>query len=97
MIIKITLTAKEIADTLDKLQASVGNVRCVQSIVAHLRNGDIKSAMIIRKLEGDKTRNYPAIESFLLKTFGCRLHCQIDCCDDLCKKFAEYNKNELKR
>jgi len=83
------LNPLKVADDLDALQATKNEgrgVSCVRVIVMYLRQGNIKSAMTVRKIEGDKTWSYEDIESYLNKTFGCRTHGIINCQKWLCKE-----------
>ncbi len=78
-----------VADELDGLQAKKNQgrgVSCVRTMIMYLRQGNITSAMAVRQIEGDKTRSYEDIESYLNKTFGCRTHGMIDCGGWLCKR-----------
>lgn len=77
----------EIAAHLDKLQKSENDgrgVECVKSIIAFLDNGDLKSALAIREHDGDKTANYPYVETYLTQVFGCRTHGEFNCKNWLC-------------
>lgn len=74
--------AKPVSDILNEVQLKENNgrgVRCVQSMIAYLREGDFQSAQIVRQLEGDKTRSYPLLEVSLNEIFGCRLHGNYGC------------------
>ncbi len=82
------LNPNVVADELDALQAPKNagrGVSCVRVIIMYLRQGNIKSAIAVRRIEGDKTRAYPDIETYLNKTFGCRTHGEINCQGWLCK------------
>lgn len=73
---------KEIADRLDELQ-SVENdgrgISHIRSVIVYLRRGDYDSANNVRRVEGDKTRSYPAIGEYITSVFGCSIHSVIDC------------------
>lgn len=71
-----------IADELNQLQEKENDGRgitCVKSIVAYLRMGDLRSAVLIRQHDGDKTINYYDVENYLTEKFGCRTHGKINC------------------
>lgn len=78
-----------VADELDVLQAGKNDGRgisCIRTIIMYLRQGDIKSAICVRRNEGDKTRSYPDVEKYLNEVFGCRTHAEIGCQGWLCKE-----------
>lgn len=79
----------KIANDLDGLQ-SVENdgrgVMCVKSMVTYLRRNQFAEAQGIYQVDGDKTRQYPALEAALRKYFGCRLHGTHDC--EKCKSWG---------
>jgi hypothetical protein len=70
--------------TLERLEKEAG-VACVRAILHYLRRGEFVDAQTVRRVEGDKTRVYPAIEKQLLVMFGCRLHGEHGCTHWLCK------------
>lgn len=78
-----------VADELDALQAKQNEgrgVSCVRTMVFYLRQDNVVSALAVRQIEGDKTRSYPDIEQFLNDNFGCRLHGEVDCQKEWCRK-----------
>lgn len=66
-----------------KINNGLGTV-CLKAIISCLEEGNIKAALILRQVEGDKTYNYPELESELLRIFGCRVHAQHNCDNWLC-------------
>lgn len=73
---------------LQRLERSVNGkmgVSCVRSILFYLQHGDFESAQTVRRIEGDKTRQYPELESVLRRIFGCRIHGVHDCKDAWCE------------
>lgn len=81
--------AKPIADILDEVQMKENDGRgiaCVRTMIMYLRRGQLESAKAIRRIEGDKTRCYPAVEERLNEFFGCRMHGSYGCKDSFCGK-----------
>ena len=79
----------EKANELDTLQAEQNTgrgVSCIRGIVHCLRRGDINTAKRVYQSEGDKIREYPKIQEWLEKRFGCRIHLKKNCNNWLCKK-----------
>lgn len=61
---------EEVADALDKLQASKNDgrgVNCVKDVVTFLRAGRINEAKAIATHDGDKISSYSDIESVIRK------------------------------
>ncbi len=77
------------ADELDALQAEQNEGRgvcCVRSIVSCLRKHDGPCAKRVYQSEGDKIYQYPELQKWFEKHFGCRTHLKKDCDDWLCRK-----------
>lgn len=71
-----------IASQLWDAQAKLNNgngVSCVRSICDYLRSGQLDDALATRQWDGDKTRQYPALEALITELLGCRLHHTIKC------------------
>lgn len=79
-----------IANKLYQLQAKENDGRgitCVKSIVTYLKAGDLRSAVLIRQHDGDKTITYYDVEQYLIEKLGCRSHGKINCTNTmLCGK-----------
>jgi len=82
-------------DKLVELNEAEGGIRCVDAILTYLHRGENEHALSIRMSEGDKTRTYPKIEEHLYQMFGCRLHQNRECDDDLCKTLRRYHLERL--
>ncbi len=81
------------AEELDALQAEQNEgrgVSCIKSIVFQMRKNDIDCAKRVYQLEGDKIRQYPEIQKWLLDHFGCRTHLKKNCDNWLCKKIPQH-------
>ncbi len=81
------------ADKLDYLQAEQNDgrgVSCVESIIFQIRKNDIDCAKRVYQSEGDKIREYPEIQKWLLDHFGCRTHLKKNCDNWLCKKLSQH-------
>ncbi len=59
-------------------------IKCVNDMVAYLREGDFKSALITRQLEYAATQHLPSIEVMLKQIFGCYLHGVYKCHQEQC-------------
>lgn len=88
---KINYFSKEVLDNESKLLWSLQEsknegrgVSCVRTICSYLTQGKFHSALYVRQIDGDKTRQYEDIEAELHRFFGCRLHGKHDCKDWLC-------------
>jgi hypothetical protein len=81
--------SKSVAEMLDEIQSKENDGRgisCVRTMIMYLRNGQFDSALAIRRIEGDKTRCYPAVEEKLIEFFGCRMHGRYECKDIFCAR-----------
>lgn len=84
------LTNEEMFDAANELLSlsSTENdgrgIVCVRAIVKHMVHGDEGLARMVRRTEGDLTRQYPKVEAALYKIFGCRLHSVQGCREWLC-------------
>ena len=84
---------------LDQLQQKYNDGRGIshiRHIITYLKRGDIESAKIIYQTEGDKNSQYPELEEWLWKEFGCRLHLVINCKNSFCQKSREYWLKRIK-
>jgi hypothetical protein len=84
---------------LNELQKQCNDGRgisCVKSIIICMERGDIVSAKFVYSIDGDKIRQYPYVNEWLMKHFGCRIHHIVNCTNTLCitmKKYNDKNKN----
>ena len=77
---------------LDDLQSKENDgrgVACIRDIIFYLRRNEIDTAKRVYQSEGDKIRQYPEIQKWLLDNFGCRTHLKKNCDDWLCKIFPQ--------
>ena len=83
---------------LDSLQSKENDgrgVSCIRSIIFYLRQNDDDSAKKVYQSEGDKIRQYPVIQEWLIQNFGCRSHLKLNCDNWLCKDLNKYNQKRL--
>lgn len=79
----------KIADELDAIQRRANGdmgSSTARTIIHHLRNGDLERAKTAWYVDGDKIRQYPEVEKFVIEHLGCRLHGVIGCDYWLCKE-----------
>jgi hypothetical protein len=60
----------DIANRLEELQAKENDGRgigCVQTVVGCLRRGDVSSAKVAARTDGDKIISYPEVYDFIKK------------------------------
>jgi len=77
---------------LDDLQSKENEGRgisCICSIILCLRREDSDTAKRVYQIEGDKIRQYPKVEKWLLDNFGCRTHLKKNCDNWLCERLSQ--------
>jgi hypothetical protein len=82
------MITNEQIETLNALQAKQNDgrgVECVRHIVLYLKRNDERSAKAVWSLDGDKIRQYPELEKYIIELFGCRTHFVHNCQNWLCK------------
>ena len=80
---------EQAATLLDELQQKENNGRGIthiRTIITFLRRGDFDLAVNTYQIEGDKTRAYPTLVKALRDIFGCRMHLNKMCVNELCKE-----------
>jgi hypothetical protein len=96
---EINYFSKEVLDNEAKILWSLQEsknegrgVSCVRTICSYLTQGKFETALLVRQLEGDKTRQYEDIESELRRFFGCRVHGKHGCKNYVCLTKTSYPK-----
>ena len=82
---------------LEQKQNDDRGVSCVKSIIICLERGDTETAKVVYLNEWDKIRQYPDIQDWLYRNFGCRCHFKVDCQNEICKIIKGYNDARLKK
>jgi hypothetical protein len=85
--------AKILWDLQQPKNGGIG-VSVVQTICFYLMKGKFETALLVRQIDGDKTRQYEDIETELRRFFGCRIHAKHNCDNWLCSTKTSYPKRK---
>ena len=96
MELRYPISEEQIAELERMDEFHGGGSSCVKAIIQYLRLGEQETALVVRRNEGDKTRQYPDIEEHLHRMFGCRSHQKRDCDHWLCDSSRKDRLERLK-